>query len=469
MFWYTARDDAMFNTIKVIFRHQDTHIHGAILLDVLSNQEILDSKAYKECYAVTSGVVPPKAKTKYKKKTDEPVTSAKSKTAFASKGTKLKSKAKVTKPDMKKQLTKKTKAKGLAVLSEVALSKAEQIKMDTKRSKKDFYISHASGSDDGVDTQSKVHDEQEQKNSSTDERTDEDDNDDDGDNDDEVKSDDHDDDSDAERTGSDGDEILDLNLTNVDQTEHEEEDVNEGVYTPSDDEFTDKEKLDDEETMDDEEDDETEYEEDVDEGVRTHSDDELTDEEKIDDEETMDDEEDDEVLKELYEDVNVKLENNDDKMTDANQEGSEQQNISQESGFEQEEDVHVTLTMVFDAQKANEPVQSSSVSSDLTSKFLNLENRSLADNEFASLMETSAPHATAILEITFSFTTTTPPPPLLFNPLLQQLTPTITTPTFITITSINPTMPLPEILNFAYVFKFNQRVFALESEMCELK
>nr|GEX13595.1 retrovirus-related Pol polyprotein from transposon TNT 1-94 [Tanacetum cinerariifolium] len=81
-------------------------------------------KSYKEYYIVASGSVPQKAKTKYKKKTDEPVTSLKSKTTSASKSNRLKSKAKVTKPDMKKKLAKKTEAKGLAVLSEVALSKA---------------------------------------------------------------------------------------------------------------------------------------------------------------------------------------------------------------------------------------------------------------------------------------------------------------------------------------------------------
>nr|GEU31540.1 integrase, catalytic region, zinc finger, CCHC-type, peptidase aspartic, catalytic [Tanacetum cinerariifolium] len=173
--------------------------------------------------------------------------------------TRLKSKAKVTKPDMKKQPAKKIKAKGLAVLSEVALSEAEQIKMATKKSKKDFHISHASGSCDGVDAQSKVPDEQVQKTSGTNEGTgtiprvpdvppyesesdkeswgdseDEDDKDDDGvddnddgDNDDDAESNDHDDDK---------------------------EDVDESVRTPFENELTDDEKLDDEETIDDEED-----------------------------------------------------------------------------------------------------------------------------------------------------------------------------------------------------------------------
>nr|GFD32740.1 hypothetical protein [Tanacetum cinerariifolium] len=105
---------------------------------------------------------------------------------------------------------------------------------------------------------------------------------------------------------------------------------------------------DDAESDDHDDDNQTEYEEkDIDEGVRTPSGDEFTNEEKLDDEETMDDEEDDEV---------------------------------------------------------DEPVQSSSVSSGFTSKFLNLENPSLGENEIASLMETLAPHATTILEITLGFT-----------------------------------------------------------------
>ncbi|GKE76592.1 hypothetical protein Tco_1542712, partial [Tanacetum coccineum] len=119
---------------------------------------------------------------------------------------------------------------------------------------------------------------------------------------------------------------------------------------------------------------------------------------------------------------------------------------------------------VLDTQKADEPVQSYFVSSDFISKLLNLENPSLADNEIALLMETSARHTTAILEITSGFTTTTPPPPPFFNPILQQQT-----PTFTTTTSTNPIVTLLEIPNFASVFKFDQRVSALESKMSEFK
>nr|GEU73754.1 hypothetical protein [Tanacetum cinerariifolium] len=276
MFWHTARDDPMFNMIKVISRHQDTHIYGVILPDVFTNQEMLDSKAYKEYYAVASGAEPLKAKTKYKKKADEPVTSTKKKLVQATKGTRLKAKAKVAKPDKKKQPEKKTKAKGLVVLSEVALSKAEQIKLATKGSKKDFQISHASGTGDGVDTQSKVPDEQQQKTSGTD-----------------------------EETGT---------LPGV-------PDVPPYKYKSDKESWGDNEGEDDnDDDGDNDENNQTEYEEeDVDERVRTPSDYELTNKEKLDDEETMDDEEDDEVIKELYDYVNVNLGNDDTEMTNADQ------------------------------------------------------------------------------------------------------------------------------------------------------
>ncbi|GKD87645.1 hypothetical protein Tco_1358799, partial [Tanacetum coccineum] len=104
----------------------------------------------------------------------------------------------------------------------------------------------------------------------------------------------------------------------------------------------------------------------------------------------MDEEEDDEVIKDLYDDVNVNLGNKDTDMTNADQGALEQQNVSQESRFEQvEEDAHVTLTPVLKTQKTDELVQSSYVSSDFTRKLLNLENPSPADNEIASLIVTN--------------------------------------------------------------------------------
>ncbi|GKC41999.1 hypothetical protein Tco_1059721 [Tanacetum coccineum] len=295
---------------------------------------------------------------------DDSDTSPTKKLVQATKGTRLKSKAKVVKPNKKKQHAKKTKAKGLSVLSE-----------------------------------SKVHDEKQQKTSSTDEETstipgvpdvptyesksekeswgdseEEDDNDHDGDNDDDGDSDDHDDDSDDERTESDREEIPDPKKTNEEHNEEEEE---------YDDEFN------------------------------------IEEEEKVNDEEKMDEEEDDEVTKELYDDVNVNLGNEDTDMTIADQ--------------------------------------------DFTSKLLNLDNPSRANKEIAFLINTTSQHATVILEITLSFTIIVPPPPPFLHPLQQEATPTPTPTTLETTTS------LLALLDFASIFKFNERVFNLEKDMLQIK
>ncbi|GJW01240.1 hypothetical protein Tco_1556491 [Tanacetum coccineum] len=135
------------------------------------------------------------------------------------------------------------------------------------------------------------------------------------------------------------------------------------------------------------------------EGEDMNNDDEETDKEEeeyddefnIEEDEKMDEEEDDELTKKWYKDVNINLGNKDANMTDVDQGGAYQQNVSQQSGFNQEEeDAHVTLTH---------------------------NNPSPADNEIASLMDTTSQHATIISEITSSFTTTVPPLPPFFNHL----------------------------------------------------
>ncbi|GJY82677.1 hypothetical protein Tco_0496053 [Tanacetum coccineum] len=163
----------------------------------------------------------------------------------------------------------------------------------------------------------------------------------------------------------------------------------------------------------------------------------FVDEEKIDHEEKIDEEEDDEVTKELYKDVNVNLGNEDTDMTNADH--------------------------VLDTQKTDEPVQSSSVSSDFTSKLLNLKNPSLTNNEIASLMDTITRHSTAVPKIISVFTTTIPLPPPFFNPLLQQATPTPKSTTSVATTSFH------SLLDFSSVFKFNDRVTNLEKDLSEIK
>nr|GEU43608.1 retrovirus-related Pol polyprotein from transposon TNT 1-94 [Tanacetum cinerariifolium] len=216
-----------------------------VVLDVLAltplYQEFLVTADTKQCWNpkltrhTTLLLLERAPKPKYLRKKADPDTSTKQKPVQATKGTRIKTKAKVAKSDKKKQLIKKPKAKGLAVLSQVALTKAKQLKLAIKSSKTQFHRSHASGLADGVDTQSKVPDEQQQKTFGADEGTstlprddDEDNFEDDVDNndddsDDNGGSEDHDDDSDDEKTESKSGEISDPNKSNEEHDEEEEE------------------------------------------------------------------------------------------------------------------------------------------------------------------------------------------------------------------------------------------------------
>ncbi|GJW36562.1 hypothetical protein Tco_0059482 [Tanacetum coccineum] len=325
MFWHTARDDTMFTSMRYISRHEDTQVYGTILLKELTNQAMLESNAYKTYYAFTSREKAPKPK--------------------------LKSKAKVAKPDKKKQPAKKPKAKRLTVLSES--------KVPDEQQQKSSNTYEGTGTIPGVpdvpiyksesEKESWGDSEDEDEENNSDELSDEGDDDNDGDDDDAN--------DDDKQEGDDMDD--DDEETDSDRTESDR--IKIPILDQSTTEF---------------------YEE---------------EEENIDDEEMMYDDEDDKVTKDLYEDMNVNLGNEDTEMTNADQGALDQQNVSQQSGFEQvEEDAHVTITLVHDTQNADEHVQSSSVSSDFTSKLLNLENPSPADNEIASLMETSVRHATAV-------------------------------------------------------------------------
>ncbi|GJT50461.1 hypothetical protein Tco_0976618 [Tanacetum coccineum] len=278
MFMHTVRDDSLLGTMRFVSRHEYTQVYGALLPEAMTNQALLDSVAYKTYYAIASGVEPPKSK-KSLKKSESTISLEES--PSKKKHAKAKKDATSTKkPIIKPKSTKKKapvkadRGKGLNVLSKVALSEAAQLKEAAKRSKKDFYISHASGSSDGTDFESGVPNEQQQKTFGADEGTgtkpgvpdvpkydsesdkeswgdsgekddyDEDDTKDESDNDgnDDNCDNDDDDDSNDERTESDRDEIPDPNKTN----EEQEEDDDEKVYTPPNYELHDEDKIDDE-------------------------------------------------------------------------------------------------------------------------------------------------------------------------------------------------------------------------------
>ncbi|GJY77835.1 hypothetical protein Tco_0483636 [Tanacetum coccineum] len=252
---------------------------------------MLESKAYKTYYTFASGEKTPKPK--YIRKKADSDTSPKKKTVQATKVTRLKSKAKVTKFDKKKLPTKMPKAKGLNALSEVALTKAEKMKLATKRSKTQFYSSHASRSGDKVDTQSKVPDEQQQKTFSQDDE-------------DAEEESDRNDDSEETESDNDEDDLTHPNLSTYKADEHEEE----------------EEKADDKEVSSDQR-------------VSTPPEYELTEKEeyKKDNDKDKEGEQEEEEKDDLYRDLNINLERSDAEMTDA-------------QANQDTKDTHVTLTTV---------------------------------------------------------------------------------------------------------------------------
>nr|GEY84563.1 hypothetical protein [Tanacetum cinerariifolium] len=280
----------------------NTQQFGALLPIELTNDEIRNSKAYKEYYAIAIGEVVPKPKASVRRTRSSFDTSITPPTTTAS--SRLKASAKG------KQPTKASKAKNLYALSEVAMTEAQQPKLVTKRSMQQTHISQPSGlgADEGTG------DDNEEK----------------------------DDDGDEEDEGDDGEEV------NGD----EDNDGNEGDDDDDADQevVRDDDKDDNEEGGDDEHesDEETQKEESFDPVLQTHEDSEDEGNGKedlglnIDEEERHDEEEDKD---ELYRDVNI------------NQGRGLQ-------GTLEVEDTHVTLTPVKpDGQQESSSVSSQFVTS----------------------------------------------------------------------------------------------------------
>ncbi|GKA42178.1 hypothetical protein Tco_0734838 [Tanacetum coccineum] len=155
-------------------------------------------------------------------------------------------------------------------------------------------------------------------------------------------------------------------------------------------------------------------------------------------------------------------------MTEA-QQGNENLETTQEQVVE---DAHVTISTIL--KKTEVPITSSSCSSDLASKFLNFLDIPQTDVEIVSPLDVHVhhevlgtqsptlltipvsviPESSSILQTSQSSYTFTPTP--------IQATPTPSP----TIETINPLSNLP---NFSSVFRFNDRITALEKEVVDLK
>nr|GEU55180.1 hypothetical protein [Tanacetum cinerariifolium] len=150
--WHYVRDDHMFSTIKLVSRYQNMQQFGALLPIELINDEIRNSKAYKEYYEIATREAAPKTKASVRKMRSSSNTSITPPTAVAS--------PRLTASAKGKQTAKVSKAKSLSALSEVAMTKAQQLKLVTKRIMQQTHISQPSGSgaDEGTDSKPGVPD-----------------------------------------------------------------------------------------------------------------------------------------------------------------------------------------------------------------------------------------------------------------------------------------------------------------------
>ncbi|GKB08194.1 hypothetical protein Tco_0836478 [Tanacetum coccineum] len=218
----------MFTTINVISRNEETQLYGTMLPTELTNEDIRNSESYKEYYAIASGKIPPKTKASKKKADTDATTKQKPPTVPKEKKGKKSGKG-------------KQKAKELETISEAVLTEAEQLKIITKRSRKETHSSHASGSgiDEGTGVSPEVPDAPDyDSNDNISWKSSEDDQDGDKNDDDENAQDDQDDDKnddDEAQTESedDGDDFIHPKLTtHDDETTHEEETDEDDTFDP---------------------------------------------------------------------------------------------------------------------------------------------------------------------------------------------------------------------------------------------
>nr|GEV31795.1 hypothetical protein [Tanacetum cinerariifolium] len=233
---------------KVIIHHfmsKDSSIprrnkFGALLPIELTNEEIRNLKAHNEYYAIATGEAAHKPKASARRTRSCFDTSITPPTAIATPRPYAAATPRLTAAAKGKQTAKAPKAKSLSAPSEVAMTKAEQLKLVLKRSRQRMHISQPGGSDTDEGTGSKPGvpdvptDESEEElswNSTDDEGVDDEGKDDDADEDQEVAK--HDDNDDTEESGDD-DKEGESDEHESDEETREEESFDPIPQTPED-------------------------------------------------------------------------------------------------------------------------------------------------------------------------------------------------------------------------------------------
>nr|GFB50981.1 hypothetical protein [Tanacetum cinerariifolium] len=153
-------DDMIFSTIKVVSRHQNTQQYGAMLPIELTNDEIRNTKAYKEYYACATGEATPKPKASVRRKRNGSDTSKTPPAAITTPTTTVVVTPRLTAAAKGKQ---PAKAKSPSDPSELARTEAQQLKivLDVPSDDSEEEISWNSSDDEDADAQEKNRDDDE--------------------------------------------------------------------------------------------------------------------------------------------------------------------------------------------------------------------------------------------------------------------------------------------------------------------
>nr|GFB49381.1 hypothetical protein [Tanacetum cinerariifolium] len=141
--WHYVRDDILFSTIKVVSRHQNTQQYDAILPIELTNEDIRNTKAYKEYYACATGKAAPKPKASARRKRSGSNTSITPPTAIITPTTTVATAPRLTAAAKGNQ---PAQAKSPTDPLEVARTEAEQLKIVLRKSRQESHISQLGGS-----------------------------------------------------------------------------------------------------------------------------------------------------------------------------------------------------------------------------------------------------------------------------------------------------------------------------------
>ncbi|GKE10898.1 hypothetical protein Tco_1414449 [Tanacetum coccineum] len=361
-------------------------IYGAILPESLTSPEMKETKTYKTYLGFATGATPPKKARKFKKQASPQLTTVSITTKEPT------GKSKRVKRSAKKST--KTPARGIKLLSQVALDEDAQFEEVQRKSMRDFHKTHPSGSgtisktapsaakikpsitSEGTGVKPGVPDVIEEESFESEAESwgnDEDDN-------------NNDQDSSCEGSDQENDSDNDKTQSYNDNESNSEHETNENALGS---EY-------DQEVNEDDEDDEDDEKEEDDEFVKTLSNDSNDEDEiKITDKvEGDEDEEMDYTTSQLYDDVDIRLNEPVDidkgfvqkEGTVTNvQQGNENLKILQVI-----KDARVTLSTI--PQKTEVSVTSSSHSSDLAAKFLNFLDIPHTDVEIVSPMDVHVHH-----------------------------------------------------------------------------